>query len=349
MTSKQRVHAALEGKPVDRTPVTVLYQPLYHLDHFAELTGKAEWEWRNWRLADPDEHLATFQTIMDNAPLEILQPQPAASRQERERIEYVERAGTVFRHDKREDTYELIEVRSGHAFDDLANQTQYVFNKEDAKQQIRITSAEELIARGANDYIEAIAQSMGSDNFVLTGGLVSTLYACQDYLGLTNVLLTMAEQPDLIEYMTNLILEQNIEVIRQYAQAGGDAIYIDVAFSTNDLISVAHYERFIVPHLQAMVDEIHRLDHKCILIYFGGVADRLEQIVAAGADGVSVETSMKGYRNDIGEIAAAIGERVSLFGNIDPVGVLQKGSDEQLEAEIYRQVEAGRQARGFII
>ena len=85
------------------------------------------------------------------------------------------------------------------------------------------------------------------------------------------------------------------------------------------------------------------------MIYFGGVADRLAQIAAAGADGLNMETSMKGYRNDIGEIAAAIGDRVSLFGNIDPVGVLQKGSDEELEAKIRRQVQAARQVCGFLI
>jgi len=39
VNSKERIHAALEGKPVDRMPVTVLYNQLYHLDYFAELTG----------------------------------------------------------------------------------------------------------------------------------------------------------------------------------------------------------------------------------------------------------------------------------------------------------------------
>jgi hypothetical protein len=39
MTSKQRVHRALAGQPVDRAPVTSLYNFLYQQDHFAELTG----------------------------------------------------------------------------------------------------------------------------------------------------------------------------------------------------------------------------------------------------------------------------------------------------------------------
>ena len=61
------------------------------------------------------------------------------------------------------------------------------------------------------------------------------------------------------------------------------------------------------------------------------------------------EASMKGYVNDTAEIARRIGDRMALFSNIDPVGVLQNGTDALLEAEIRRQVQAGRHARGFIL
>ncbi len=39
----------------------------------------------------------------------------------------------------------------------------------------------------------------------------------------------------------------------------------------------------------------------------------------------------------------------SLFSNIDPIKVLQDGTDAELEAEIHRQIDAGRRARGFIV
>jgi uroporphyrinogen-III decarboxylase len=98
-----------------------------------------------------------------------------------------------------------------------------------------------------------------------------------------------------------------------------------------------------------MVAEIHRLQHKAILIYFGGIMDRLELIAATGADGLLPEASMKGFVNDTAEIARRIGDRMTLFSNIDPVAVLQDGTDADLDAEIRRQIEAGRAARGFIL
>lgn len=349
MTSKERVHAALEGKAVDRFPVAALYCQLYHQDHFAELTGRPQWELHRWLYAEPQEHLALYRQMVEQAPFEILQPQHAPSCEARENTEFVQRQGRVYRHDKRTDTYTSLESVSGHPIDYTANETQHVFDIADAETKVKVTRADELIATGVNDYVEAAVAAFGSDHFILSGGVVGTLWACHSYVGLTNLLGMLIEQPDLIDYLCWKGLEQNLEIIRQLAAAGGDAIFIDDAFGTNDVISVAHYERFCLPTMKEMVREIHAVGHKAISIYYGGVADRLEEIASIGADGLLVETSMKGYTNDLSDIASKIGDRVTLFGNIDPIGVLQDGTDEELEAEIKRQVAAGRNARGFVV
>ena len=214
---------------------------------------------------------------------------------------------------------------------------------------MRVTPAEELLSSGMNDYLDAVIARFGEEEFILSGGVIGTLYSCHAYVGLANLFPLLIEEPELIDYLSKKLLEQNIGVIRALAAAGGDAIYIDDATATSDMISVAMYERFSLPYMRVMVEEIHRLGHKAILIYFGGVMDRLEQIAATGADALLYEASMKGYVNDAGEIARRIGDRMTLFSNIDPVTILQDGTDEELAAEIQRQVEAARPARGFIL
>jgi hypothetical protein len=351
MNSKQRIHAALEGRPVDRWPVTSLYSFLYHLDHFAELTGLPPWRATWWLAAPPDAHAAVFARLHDSAPLELLQPQhDAPPRAWRERQEFVEKDGHPWRHDRASGEWDQLDLptRSGHATDYRANETQFVFDTRDAAEHIRTTKAEQLLADGANDYIDAVVARFGRDAFILSGGVLGTLYACHAHVGLTNLYAMLVEAPGLVEDMSRRILEQNIEVIRRLAAAGGDAIYIDDAMTTNDMISAAHYERFCQPYIQAMVDEIHRLGHKAIVIYFGGIADRLDAIAATGADGLACETTMKSYVNDIGQFADRIGDRITLFGNLDPVGTLQDGSNAELEAEVIRQIGAGGRARGFI-
>jgi len=349
MTSKQRTVAVLKGRAVDRMPVAALYDFLYHLDHFAELTGRPQWQMHRWLHDDPEDHVATAGEILGKVPFDAYQPQYCPTRQVRENTEFFERNGRVFRRYGGQVHEVAAAAAGGHATDYHANETQYVFDESDADERIVATPAERQIAAGLNDYLEATVAALGGEQFIISGGVVGTLYSCGQYVGQTNALAMLIERPHLIDYVCKKIVEQNVETIRRLAAAGGDAIYIDDATATCDMISVAHYERFSLPYMQQMVREIHCLGHQAILIYFGGVADRLEQIAAIGADAVSVETSMKGYVNDIGAIAETIGGRVSLFANIDPVGVLQDGSDEDLAAEIGRQVAAGRKARGFVI
>jgi hypothetical protein len=171
MTSKERVHAALEGKPVDRFPVTSLYHYLYYQDHFAELTGRPQWELWRWKYAEPQEHLALYQQLVQTVPFELLQPQPTPSGEERHSIEVLEADGVAVLHDRRDDTYTPIQPVSGHAFDDRANETQYVFDERDADAAIRIIRAEDLLAAGLADYALATVEAFGRDHFILTGGV----------------------------------------------------------------------------------------------------------------------------------------------------------------------------------
>ena len=78
-----------------------------------------------------------------------------------------------------------------------------------------------------------------------------------------------------------------------------------------------------------------------------GLQDARRQLL--GADALQAECRMKGYINDMDEITETIGDRMTLFANIDPFWCLEKATDQQLADEIVRQVHAGRKARGFIL
>ncbi len=167
---------------------------------------------------------------------------------------------------------------------------------------------------------------------------------------MTNLFMLMLDKPELLDYLSKKVLENNIEEIRRLASAGGDVIYIDDATSTCDMISTEQYERFSLPYMKQMVEAIHSFGQKAVLIYFGGIADRLEQIASIGADALLMETSMKNYVNDIAETAEKIGARINLYDcNINPIEVIQNGTVQELEAEMQRQFMAAQKAKGFIM
>ena len=247
LNEKQRINAVLEGKPVDRMPVTSLYNQLYILDHFSELTGKPDWQMHEWLNAAPLDHLVTYRTIIERAPFDILQPQYASPRSERENTKINVDGGHVYRQDMRTGAITPIDTVSGHATDYRANETRLVYSKRDMDEHFKLCTAQQKIADGVNDFVMEAVAELGRDHFILTGGVVGTLYLCHHYVGLTNLFELLASDPDLIDYMSQKILEQNIEDIRSHASAGGDAIYIDDATSTSDMISVRHYERLCFP------------------------------------------------------------------------------------------------------
>ncbi len=278
MTEKERAHASLEGREVDRSPVTVLYNMLYYQDHFAELTGRPQWEQWLWRYADPDAHVALYRELLALAPFELLQPQGCPSREERESTRLVERDGRHFIHSTRTDALIPTETVSGHPTDDRYNEIQHIRDEAEAREKIRPARAEDLLAAGHNDYLDAMVAALGDDHFILSGGLAGAFWTAHFHVGLTNLLLMAVERPSFVDLLCARCLEQNIESIRQLAAAGGDAIYLDDAIATSDMISVAHYERFCLPYMTEMVREVQRLGHKAIVIYYGGVMDRLDLV-----------------------------------------------------------------------
>lgn len=351
MTPRDYVLAAFDGTPSDRYPVAAPYWHLYVRDHFAELTGRPHWQLEQWLCSEPEEHVALLREMHALAPFDIVEcVSVSQSREWRERQEFLERDDGWYRHDRKTgESYRIDRLNSGHAMACHPNQRRWVENQQDIDRTIRIHRADEAIRNGANDYLDATVRAFGRDHFIMSGGVVGTVWSAHEYLGLTNLLVALVEEPDLVEHLCRRILEQRIEDIRRLCAGGGDAVFIDESIATADMISLPHYERFALPYITEMVHEIQRHGHRAILIYYGAVADRLDHIASTGADGLIVETSMKGYVNDIEEIVSHVGSRMTVFSNIDPVGVLQEGTDDELDREFIRQIDAGRNARGFVL
>lgn len=348
MNSREWVTAAIEGRKLEHYPVIAPYVMLSNADHWVEVTGEPVWKFYEWTLSDPQTHARGYKQFFDAMPFDHFQPWYAPSRADRENIKIVFRDGKPFYYDRRTDNLTPVpetihESGSGGG----ENETRAVFSSADVKEKIKVESADALVARGMNDYLEA-AMPYFRDKFIVNCGVVNTFYSCVYYVGMTNFFCMLKEEPKLIHEMSKRILEKNIETIRAAAMAGGDAIYIDDATATNDMISLKMYEEFSLPYLKEQVKEIKRLGKKAILVYFGGIADRVEQIVSTGADLLIMEASMKGFVNDHAEISRQINGRCCLAGNLNPYTDVQLKSDAELERAVKAQAEAGRLTGKYI-
>lgn len=348
MNSREWMYAAIEGRKLDKFPAIAPYVMLSNADHWVEVTGEPVWKFYEWTYAEPPVHAAGYAPFYEVMPFDIFQPWWAPSREDRESIKVVFKDGKPFFHDKRNDSLKPVPDKIHEAGSSGGeNETRYVFNSADAREKIKVERADTLISRGMNDYLEA-AMPYYNDKFVINNGIVNTFYSCVYYVGMENFYCMLKEEPSLVHEMSKRILEKNIETIRASAMAGGDAIFIDDATATCDMVSVKMYEEFSLPYLTEQVNEIKRLGKKAILVYFGGIADRVEQILSTGVDLLVMEASMKGFINDYAAISKQINGRCCLAGNLNPYTDVEIKSDEELEKAVKTQADAGRLTGRYI-
>lgn len=347
MTSKERVIAAIEGRETDVLPVHSSYNMLSNVDHWEELTGLPVWKYYEWMLSsDRAWRREVYNQFFGTLAYDIVQPNyPDIS----DDVEIVMQDNVPLFYNRKDGTYKPIptnihETGSGGG----EKKIRYVFNKQDAKERLKLRKAEDLVAA---DNISRFSltdfKNQFDDKFLMFGGLVNTFYGNVYHVGMENFYAMLIEEPDLIHYISSLYLEQNIEQIRAWAKLGSDAVYIDDATATSDMISVKMYEEFSLPYLLPQVKEIQRLGMKAFVIYFGGISDRVEQIASTGADVLMMEASMKGFINDYASIAKRLKGKMCLAGNLNPYTDIEITTDEELEARMTAMAKAGREYGKF--
>jgi uroporphyrinogen-III decarboxylase len=110
----------------------------------------------------------------------------------------------------------------------------------------------------------------------------------------------------------------------------------------SDQISPTQYRRFVLPLLQEQTRQIRQMGLKSIYYCCGNPNDRLDLLLAAGADALSLEESKKSFTIDLCEVARHVQGHTALVGNLDAVHLMEHGTDEQVRAAVARQLEAGR-------
>jgi hypothetical protein len=349
MTPRERMLATFAGQPVDCFPVIAPYVMLLQSDHWVEITGQPAQTYYAWNLQEPQEHIREYERFHALLPFDISQPNFYID------ARAVRRRKQVIPGEDRESWYELDPltgerkklVLNLHEKDQESEWERVVFTEKDAVEQIPIKTASEILAEGTMDYVAAYVKSYGQTHYV-AGNLVNAFYNSSWSVGLKNRFLLVHDEPELLHAVIERHHQRNIENARAMKAVGTDMVFIDDATATNDMISVKMYREFSLPYLKRLVAEIQSLGMKAVLIYFGGIADRVEDIVSAGADGLLMETSMKNFVNDLDSIATQVNNRMLLFGNLNPLADIEMKSDAELEKVMAAQIAVGRRFGRFV-
>jgi len=124
---------------------------------------------------------------------------------------------------------------------------------------------------------------------------------------------------ELLDFTTDV----SSQFIKLMAQTGADMVSNGDSPAGPEIISPGMYEKYALPYERKMADTAHQLRLPYGLHICGDTESILELMLRTNADMIELD-----YKTDVNKIYKVYHNKVALFGNIDPSGVLALGTPE---------------------
>lgn len=181
------------------------------------------------------------------------------------------------------------------------------------------------------------------DSICLTGRVAAPFTAVTLILGIEPVLMLMLEKPALFRRFMDFFLEYNDIIAHAQLEAGADALWLGDCVATSHFISPELYENFAADYADRSCRLIQKRGG---IVFYHGCEKSIPHLNIMSE--LSFDTINIGEGVGIGDVKNAIGDKKCVMGNLDTINVLKPGSVSQIETEIRRIIEGGKEKGGYI-
>lgn len=161
-----------------------------------------------------------------------------------------------------------------------------------------------------------------------------------DFFGMENYFIKMYESPEIVEAVTEHVLDFFCEANELLFKELGDKI--DMFFFGNDFgtqldlfISPEKFSQFVLPGINRLVGVAKRYNIKSILHSCGSIVKALPMIIDAGVEAVH-PIQAKAAGMEAQNLVREFGKDLVFMGGVDTQDLLPFGSPEQIEEEVKR-------------
>ncbi len=351
MTGRQKIEAALSREGTHEFPVVICYEQVYIRDHWEQLTS-CPW-WFQY-VPDLERQMLWHREVIEKTGQDWFDLPGFYSREERRNISIEDHPEGIVRLNNRTGKEEkLIKPEISGWSASTGSQSVHPEHIPETPEEIEAaillppdSSLDVLRSEGRADLADEMLKEFGGNLFPMYR-LSSPLWCCYNLWGFEGMMGMIGSRTDLVEFACSRFLASAIAGIRKAAALGAEGIWVEEALT--DMISPQSFELLDVRFLKQLMEEIHAMGMKSFYYFCGNPEGKWEQILSVGADALALEESKKGFSIDIEDVVTRVGKRCTVLGNLDAVGILQDGNDEQLKAEISRQLAAGGQNGGRFI
>jgi MtaA/CmuA family methyltransferase len=155
-----------------------------------------------------------------------------------------------------------------------------------------------------------------------------------DLRGVSAFLMDLMDDEGFAGALMDVCVEVGIAFAREQVRAGVDTVGIGDAIASQ--IAPGTYERLIQPREKRLVEAIHGMGAWVRLHICGNITHLLPGIADLGVDILDVD-----HKVSMPAVRRAVGRRVALTGNFDPVALVRNGTPDRIRCavrDVYRQV-----------
>lgn len=337
MDSLQRMSAAVAGRPFDAYPVVNPYPFFSMMPHWPQMLGLTR---LHVAYGSDAQRLACHRALHEQLGLDALPVHGGPCGQD---TRYAIRVD--------DDVPVLIDLATGDETrceelprDAPITQRQY-HSVAEVEAAPAPPTADDILAGDSMAFARKVVAELGREVFLFgsVGGAFSAAFRALTFQGVYEAVL---DDPSMVHALGERATAFNIAHIEAASRVGLHAVRVNEYPCGGELLSDEHFRTFVSPYLRQTVDAIHDAGMVAILEYLGWVEPRLAHLASLQLDCLQTESSLKGYRNDIGTMRQVLGEGMCLFSNSPILQVIERGSEDDWRADAARQAAGiGREQR----
>jgi uroporphyrinogen decarboxylase len=156
--------------------------------------------------------------------------------------------------------------------------------------------------------------------------------------------LTDEDQHERVDRLLAYCTDITTQFLKLMAQTGCHVLSNGDSPAGPDMISPAMYRRFALPWERKVAEQSHALGLPYVLHICGNTSPILQDMIDTGADGLEID-----YKTDARQAHDAMKDRSTFFGNLDPSGVLAKGTPQLVERKTIELLELFADTPRFVL
>ncbi|MDR0917168.1 MAG: uroporphyrinogen decarboxylase family protein [Oscillospiraceae bacterium] len=152
------------------------------------------------------------------------------------------------------------------------------------------------------------------------------------------------KNPEAVEKLMNFSVELYLNYMQGYIDAGARVIFMAEPSASGDMISRKHFEAVALPYIKRIYERLSAKGLVLGLHICGNTANRLDLIAQSGAQVMSLD-----YKVDLDEARGAFDGKIAFSGNMNPVTIVQNGTEDEIRASVLECIERAGGGGGYIV